>query len=101
MPRHSKPSIAADGVSVKRATRADRRPSRTRASHQLSPPPPASRHKQHIYTHAHTHTHELSSSLLLVDDEDEDSLAGSPDEAEGELHQSHSIVCTTILSRKT
>src|SRR5258708_10153725 len=90
MPRHSKPSIAVD---IQTDTLPEPEP-----SHQLSlPPPPASWHKQHI----HTHTHELSSSLLLADDEDEHSLPGSSDNAQCELHQSHSIVCATILSWET
>src|SRR5258708_10789624 len=74
---------------VKQATRAD-----TDALPHALPKEPATSFRYHHQLHHGTnslYTHNSSSSSLLADDEDEDSLAGSPDEADGELHQSHCL----------
>jgi hypothetical protein len=74
---------------VKRATRAD-----TDALPHALPEEPATSYRYHHQLRHGTnslYTHNSSSSSLLADDEDEGSSAGSPDEADGELCQSHCL----------
>jgi hypothetical protein len=90
MQRHSKPDLFQRAVvnmaRVKQASRTRAVQDGTGTDTDTLTPEPASssfRHRRRPHGTKSIHTHNSGSSSLLADDED--SLAGSPDEAYGEL----------------